>query len=533
MSAPLRKASKDSVDPAQASFFESPEQAVEAHRALLTPDQMWEAIDAKALVEAHEDKRIERKPANFSREKIGNYLSMWANTEPDGGIVVVGMTNNGLFEGLGAGGTSGINRLEKVGTTFCPEATCYFKRVPVTNKAGQSDFVLAIRVLYNATRLVRTTKGEAFVREGDSCRKLRYEEAREMQATKGEISFEREPCGLRYPQDFKGATIRDFVSHVRERKGWDHEQSDEDLLTLMRLGSLENGVFIPNTACVLMFGRDPKQVVPGGWVRFLRFEGEQEGTGEKWSAVQDRDIEGTVPEIIVATDAMISSHLRTFSRLDANRRFFTQPEYPRTAWYEAIVNACVHRSYGNGLKNIPIFVKMFSDRLVIESPGPFPAFVTPENIYESHVPRNPCLMESMRYLDFVKCAHEGTRRMRESMFAMDLPDPGFEQKQLVGHLVRVTLRNNVHQRKAWVDREVTEVVGATIVGNLDENQKRFLNFVADHGEISVSDAQRLGGLTWPAAKKTLMGLVERGILRHDIRVELERDSQARFRLNKE
>ena len=189
----------------------------------------------------------------------------------------------------------------------------------------------------------------------------------------------------------------------------------------MKLGTLENGVFIPNIACALMFASDPKDVIPGGWVRFLRFEGEQEGTGEQWSAVQDRDIEGTVPEIIVTTDEMISSHLRTFSRLDANGRFFTQPEYPRTAWYEAVVNACVHRSYGNGLKNVPIFVKMFSDRLVIESPGTFPAFVTPENIYDSHVPRNPCLMEAMRHLDFVKCAHEGTRRMRESMSAMALP----------------------------------------------------------------------------------------------------------------
>ena len=230
---------------------------------------------------------------------------------------------------------------------------------------------------------------------------------------------------------------------------------------------------------------------------------------------------------------MISSHLRTFSRLDDSGRFFTQPEYPRTAWYEAVVNACVHRSYGDGLTNIPVFVKMFSDRLVIESPGPFPPFVTPENIYESHVPRNPYLMEAMRYLDFVKCAHEGTRRMRDSMSAMALPDPGFEEKQPAGHLVRVTLRNNVHHRKAWVDREVTEIVGAVVARNLDERQKRFLNFAADHGQISVSDAQRLGNLTWPAAKKTLMGLVKLGILRHDVREHLERDPQARFRLKKD
>lgn len=516
----------------QTDLFETPRVAVKTHRAVHTPDAMWTAINARLLTEAHEDKRIERKPAAYSLRKLGQYVSMWANTAPDGGIIVVGMTDDGMFEGLDAVDKR-INKLETIGSIFCPEATCHYKRVPVTNRFGEADYVLAIRVSYHPSRLVRTTKGDAFIRRGDSIHKLGPDEAREMQAAKGEVSFERELCTLKYPRDFSGKMIRDFATQVKRRKGWSHGLSDDEVLALMKLGTMESGVFVPNVACALMFALDPKEVVPGGWVRFLRFEGEQEGTGERWSAVQDRDIEGTVPEVIVATDRMIASHLRTFSRLDANGRFITQPEYPKTAWYEAVVNACVHRSYGDGLKNTPIFVKMFSNRLVIESPGPFPPFVTPENIYESHVPKNPCLMEAMRYLDFVKCAHEGARRMRESMSAMSLPDPMFEQKQLANHLVRVTLRNNVHQRKAWVDGEVTDVIGAAVARTLDENQKRFINFVADHGEISVSDAQRLGNLTWPAAKKTLMGLVDLGILRHDVREHLERDPQARFRLNKD
>jgi hypothetical protein len=111
----------------------------------------------------------------------------------------------------------------------------------------------------------------------------------------------------------------------------------------------------------------------------------------------------------------LESQLRTFSPLDKKMKFFPQPEYPKPAWYEAIVNACVHRSYGNGMKTMPIFVKMFDDRLVIESPGAFPAFVTPENIYESHIPRNPWLMDALFYIGYVQCAHEGTRRIRDTL----------------------------------------------------------------------------------------------------------------------
>ena len=38
---------------------------------------------------------------------------------------------------------------------------------------------------------------------------------------------------------------------------------------------------------------------------------------------------------------------------------------------------------------------MFDDRLVIESPGTFPTFVTPDNIYNMHAPRNPIIMNAM------------------------------------------------------------------------------------------------------------------------------------------
>jgi ATP-dependent DNA helicase RecG len=55
------------------------------------------------------------------------------------------------------------------------------------------------------------------------------------------------------------------------------------------------------------------------------------------------------------------------------------------------------------MKNMPIFVKMFDDRLVIESPGPFPPFVTPESIYDSHQPRNPALMDALFYLEITRC----------------------------------------------------------------------------------------------------------------------------------
>lgn len=517
------------IDNTQLDFLGTIEPPLDA---LLTPDEMFEQLNEELLLRFNEDKRIERKPARFPTLGLGQYMSMWANTSPEGGIIVVGLKDNGVFEGLDGQGTSRINDLEAAHSIYCPDASCQYKRIAATNREGKSDFVLAIRVAYHPTRVVKTNKSEAFTRIGDRCHKLSADEIRELANDKKEVSFERENCGLEYPTDFDRALIRSFAARVREGKGWTDEHSEEDVLSLMRLGKMVSGRFTPNVACALLFANVPRDVAPGCRVRFLRFDGEEEGTGEKWNAVKDEMIDGVIPTLIDETAKTINAQLRTFSRLDTKGKFYAHPEYPATAWYEAIVNACVHRSYGNGLRNTPVFVKMFDDRLVIESPGPFPPFVTPSNIYDSHSPKNPFLMDSLRYMEFVKCAHEGTRRMRASMSDMNLPDPEFKQDQVGHFLVRVTLRNNVKQRKAWVDRDVADLVGSMLAKALTDKEKRLLNFVAERGEISVSDAQRLTDSTWPAAKKMLVKLAKRGILRHNVRENLDRDPQARFTLNR-
>lgn len=269
---------------------------------------------------------------------------------------------------------------------------------------------------------------------------------------------------------------------------------------------------------------------PGCKIRFLRFDGEHEGVGEKFNAVKDIWIdEGPIPRLIVTAEKVMDAQIREYSRLGKDGIFYTAPEYPKLAWYEAIVNACVHRSYN--LKTMNIFIKMFDDRLVIESPGGFLPLVTPENIYDTSHPRNPYLFEAMFFLNFVKCAHEGTRRIRDTMAAMNLPMPEFEQKEINNALVRVTLRNDSKHRRMWIDKDAGAVIDAAIFRTLNQDEKRVINFVSEMGNISVSQTHRLTGVkTWHSAKKLLLSLKERGILEDRRNPGLDRDPGARFYL---
>jgi len=208
-------------------------------------------------------------------------------------------------------------------------------------------------------------------------------------------------------------------------------------------------------------------------------------------------------------------------------------EYPKLAWYEAVVNACVHRSYGNGMKNLPVFVKMFDSHLLIESPGPFPPCVSPETIYEMHAPRNPRLMEAMFFLNLVRMNREGTRRMRDTMQEMGLPEPEFSQKQIDHALVRVTLRNSITHRKALIDSDVSRLVSEAIAADMSEHEKRVVNWVAERGKITINGTVKLLGIDWQSARKTLFGLCQKRVLQY-IRFRPfkkdVRDSRAFFRL---
>ncbi len=179
-----------------------------------------------------------------------------------------------------------------------------------------------------------------------------------------------------------------------------------------------------------------------------------------------------------------------------------------------------------------ITVEMFYDRLVIESPGAFPPFVTPENIYDTQHARNPKLMDAMLYLGFVKFANEGTKRIRDEMLASNLPTPLFQQKEVAGgYSVRVTLRNNYKHREPWIDSDVSTILGEAVSKTLSPEESRAINFIKQHGQINVSQLHDLVSATvktWHTCRKILIGLSEKGILEYKHRTDIKKDPKAHF-----
>ena len=62
---------------------------------LWTPDDIFNNCDQNVVEQFKEDRRVERKRATVSQRDLADYVSMWANSNPAGGVIFIGVENNG------------------------------------------------------------------------------------------------------------------------------------------------------------------------------------------------------------------------------------------------------------------------------------------------------------------------------------------------------------------------------------------------------------------------------------------------------
>ena len=492
--------------------------------ALAKPDFIFSTTDAKLVVEHPENTRFERKSGKIEPKRLAVCLSAFGNGPAvEGGVVVIGIENDGTVTGCNSLPAGKIRELEFMGRDHCPDARFLTNRLEVLNSKGQPDFIIRARVHFVEDRLVELTDQTAYCRQSDRSRRLTEEEKAEIKINKGERAFELEPCGLVFPEDFRASHMKKFAAQIRQGRDGSEDVSDETIFESMRLGRNKEGKFSPNNVCALVFAKDARQVFPGAYIHFLRYDGNVEKVGREYNVIKDKVFEGTILDVISEISASLDANLREFTEFKSGK-FYQTPEYPRDAWYELIVNACVHRSYH--AKTQPIFVKIFDDHFSVESPGGFMPSVTPENLF--HKPRNPFLMFVLREFGEVRCISEGTKRIKRELLDARLPSLRYEHDQ---NRVCATLYNDVANRTNSLDSEAYKVLGEAVAFSLDQDERRIVNYIIEHGKINASGALRILSTTyWHTANAKLKRLVERRIL--DFVSKKHRDPNSHYVIHK-
>jgi ATP-dependent DNA helicase RecG len=154
---------------------------------------------------------------------------------------------------------------------------------------------------------------------------------------------------------------------------------------------------IPTTLGILVTGKDSRQFIPGFYLQFIRFDGDELTDPIK----TQKEISGSLARMLRSIDEILASQISISSDITTQSVELNQPDYPIVALQQLIRNAVMHRAYEN--THAPVRISWFRDRIEIQSPGGAFGQVNSNNFGTGITDyRNPHLAEAMKNLGYVQ-----------------------------------------------------------------------------------------------------------------------------------
>ncbi|OHB75865.1 MAG: hypothetical protein A2Z34_04945 [Planctomycetes bacterium RBG_16_59_8] len=422
-----------------------------------------------------ESRTVEFKRLGISRnEAVDRTLqSIVAMANTDGGVIILGVDDpeksraKGLDRVFGIEeNTEGYDELGRNLRKIAPPIANLWP--PVTIHVKEKNCRIALLSIPKVSDHFRTIESRVWIRleRGNKC--LSPSEIVHFAYIKG---FQRADIEL-VDVDFD-LLKTPFFDAWRRKRGF----ADDDHRAILHKTGLarndENGRPKPTRAAVLLFAEYPNDLMDSKCaIRLFEYAGRSETVrGETINLLgTPTNIHGPVIKQIADAQSCVLNLLKAGLRVPSG--FVTQYRIPERALREAITNAVIHRDYGS---KRDIEIRLFEDRVEVESPGLLPFNITPSNIGHERALgyRNDLLVKHLREfpdppnLD----QNEGVRIMRQQMKDAHLYPPVFQTYPRLQDSVRVILWNEssptewekVHhlltKQKYVVNAEVRGILG--------------------------------------------------------------------------
>lgn len=311
--------------------------------------------------------------------------------------------------------------------------------------------------------------------------------------------LDRRPCPGATLDDLDPVCIEAYREELDRRQPGSPllRQPVEELLSQVGAVAPEKDDPQPTLAGILFFGREPQRFYPSFTITFLHFAGTStaQETPDAPLYLDNREFRGTLLAMI---DAARSAIFEKLSKQAVLEGFVRQdvPEYPEFAYREAIVNAVSHRDYA--LEGSFIQVRLFADRLEVQSPGGLGGHLTVDNIAYEQYTRNPHIVRLLEEHGYVERRGLGVDQMICTMTEAGLEPPLFENR---GSSFWVTLKSKPPSRP------LPDLTGL----DLNDRQVRAVGYLRRHSRITNREYQREFGVSERTALYDLQGLVESGL----------------------
>lgn len=398
--------------------------------------------EARLQSNREESQFFDRKSRLIRPGKIAQSFSALANA--DGGEILVGVEDDGTwdpFESIEA-----TNAITSLAARVMRQEFYTVEFIQLTSKAG-------VAVLFYIDRhpnVVYTEAGDAYQRNGAQNLSIAGERLESLRRSKGDSSYESTSTDAAISELENSTIMLEFMLNGSVFA------EPSDFLRKNRLVNGDRGV----VAGTLIFSDLPQAYIPSAAVKLYRYK----TAGSEERAHLDgvpETIEGPVTALIEKTKARVDGIVASIPRLDAEG--FTQVSYPTEALHEILVNAFLHRDYG--MRDY-VHVRIFDNRIEIDSPGRLHGHVTVQNILDERSARNPLIQRVVN-----KFPHppnmdigEGLNTAFKAMEQLRLSYPVIEE---LSDRVRVTI---LHEPLASPEQAIME--WATKNGSINNTEAR-------------------------------------------------------------
>ena len=345
------------------------------------------------LLDLREWQTYDCKRADISPSKILETICAFSNAE--GGDIAIGLEDPNKVSRdkrvLGIKGNESkvseiLNLVEKEFEP--PLSDIRHEEISVLNVDGKKDKIVLLRV-QKGKDIHSLKKGDTFVRRGDQNHKIGAQEITRLRYERGVLKFEDEIA--------LNVNLDDLDIQLLKRYKSDTGSKEEDDLQFLKdngLATRSGGEIVITKAGALLFGKNPAVVLKSKCgIKISHHYGKSRNyTGTPNFVKRPFTIEGPLMKQIEDAVAYYKKVVASSPPKLVGANFLPSLLIPEWAFQEAVTNAVIHRNY---FTEDDIHVRIFDDRIEIESPGTYPGFITPQNIRSERFARNVIIQRTL------------------------------------------------------------------------------------------------------------------------------------------
>ncbi len=394
---------------------------------MITKDEIQE------LLHSTETYRVERTVSTGDMDKFQEAICAFANDMPNSrkkGYLILGAHDDGRLSGLKV--TDDL--LKKISAIRSNGNILPIPVMSVESFTFPEGDLLIAEVQPSDVPPVRY-RGRVFIRIGP--RRDIATEAEERilseRRTAFMATFDARPCFSAKIGDIDTNILRDkYLTPLlgKDLVGTDSRTIEEQMSAV---GMYDTDHQCPTNAAIVLFGHKPRQFLPGLYVQYVRFKGE-DVTSEVENELQ---LEGNYCTMLPRLESLLElSVIKKKPVFVSLLREEMVSNYPYTAIRELLLNACMHRDLQS---NTPLRFYEFANHLEILNAGGLYGNARPENFPRVNDYRNPLIASAMKTMGYVNMFNRGVGQVQEDLQSNGNPPADFNVNLITAFKVDVKI----------------------------------------------------------------------------------------------